>query len=295
MARSKFRRSLRFENLEGRQLLSSGGPTPDEQYMLQLINEARINPPAAAQMVTNNLTPDVQQTLQYYGVNLSATKQAISSAAPLPPLAWNPSLAASAHDHSQDMANIKVQSHTGSDGSSPEQRMQQAGYANIASNAENAYAYATSAQEAMQAFLIDWGVSSNGHRDNIQQPGVSAQSAYRDVGIGVVQTNNSSFGPMVVTQDFASRPNSQAQLVGVAYYDNSGTGFYRPGEGQAGFRSTPSIFSPGKSPPPRRGMRVATSCRSPRASTGSSRASTTPSSRPGISLWVPRTSSKTSS
>ena len=55
-------------------------------------------------------------------------------------------------------------------------------------------------------------------------------------GIGIVQTNpsNPSFGPMVITQDFGSRPNSQAQLVGVAYYDNSGTNFYQPGEGQGG-------------------------------------------------------------
>jgi uncharacterized protein YkwD len=204
--------------------------------MLQLINEARVNPPAAAQMVSNNLTPDVQQTLQYYGVNLGTAVQAISSATPLPPVAWNPALAVSAQAHSQDMANTKVQSHTGSDGSSPEQRMQQAGYYNLASNTENAYAYATSAKEAMQAFLIDWGVSSNGHRKNIQQPGVSVQNANRDVGIGIVQTGNSSFGPMVVTQDFASRTNEQAQLVGVAFYDNAGTRFYQPGEGQGGLQ-----------------------------------------------------------
>ena len=52
MARFQFRRSLRFENLEARQLLSSGGPTDQEQYMLQLINEARTNPAAAAAQIT---------------------------------------------------------------------------------------------------------------------------------------------------------------------------------------------------------------------------------------------------
>ena len=85
MARSKFRRSLRFENLEGRQLLSaSGGPTDQEQYMLQLINEARTDPAAAAQQLTTNLTPDVQATLQYYGVNLQTAQQTIASATPQP-------------------------------------------------------------------------------------------------------------------------------------------------------------------------------------------------------------------
>jgi uncharacterized protein YkwD len=238
MARSKFRRSLRFENLEGRQLLSSGGPTDQEQYMLQLINEARTNPAAAAQQLTTNLTPDVQATLQYYGVNAQTAQQTIGSATPQPPLAWNSALAVAAQGQSQYQADNQIQSHTGAGGSTSVQRIQQAGYTNSNSNGENAYAYATSPQEAMQAFLIDWGVPSDGHRINIQQPGVTAQNAYRDVGIGLVQTNpsNPSIGPMVITQDFGSRPNSQAQLVGVAYSDNSGTNFYQPGEGQVGLQ-----------------------------------------------------------
>jgi len=236
MARSKFGRSLRFDSLEGRQLLSTAGPTDQEQYMLQLINEARTNPAAAAEQLTTNLTPDVQATLQYYNVNLQATAQKIASSTPLPPVAWNADLASSAQTQSQYMANNQIQSHTGANGSSPQQRMQQAGYTNAASTGENAYAYSTSAEEAMQAFLIDWGVPSDGHRINIQQPGVSAQNAYRDVGIGIVQTNpsNPNFGPMVITQDFGSQTNEQAQVVGVAYNDNSGTQFYQPGEGQGG-------------------------------------------------------------
>ena len=236
MARSRFRRSLRFESLEGRQLMSSGGPTDQEQYMLQLINEARTNPPAAAAQLTTNITPQVASTLQYYGVNLPQAAQTISAAAPLPPVAWNATLANAAQGQSQYMADNQIQSHIGANGSTPLQRIQAAGYSNVVSNAENAYAYASSPEEAMQAFLIDWGVPSDGHRINIQQPGVSAQNAYRDVGIGIVQTNpsNPSFGPMVITQDFGSVANESAQLVGVAYYDNSGTNFYQPGEGQGG-------------------------------------------------------------
>jgi len=236
MARSKFRRSLRFENLESRRLLSSAGPTGQEQFMLQLLNEARTNPAAAAQQIGSNITPDVQATLNYYNINLQATENAIASAQSQPPLAWSNLLAAAAQGHSQDMANTQVQSHTGSNGSSPQERMQQAGYNNIASSAENAFAYGSTVQQAMQAFLIDWGVSNTGHRANIQQPGVSAQNAYRDVGIGIVQTNSTTFGPLVITQDFASQNNEQAQLVGVAYYNNSGTNFYAPGEGQAGLQ-----------------------------------------------------------
>jgi len=234
MARFGFRRSLRFEGLESRRLLSNmAGPTDQEQYMLQLLNEARTNPAEAATMIGSNITPDVAATLQYYNVNLQSTLQQLSSATPQPPLAWNADLAAAAQGHSQDMANTQVQSHTGSDGSSPGERIWNAGYTNASSSTENAFAYATSPFEAMQAFLIDWGVPNHGHRDNIMQPGVPAQNAYRDVGIGLVTTNSPNFGPLVVTQDFASKPNEQAQLVGVAYYDN-GSHFYSIGSGQGG-------------------------------------------------------------
>jgi uncharacterized protein YkwD len=238
MARFHFRRSLRFENLEARQLMSSGGPTDQEQYMLQLVNEARTNPAAAAAQITSasNLTPDVQATLNYYNVNLQQVEKTIATATPQAPLAWNQSLANAAQGQSQYEAGAQVQSHTGSDGSTTQQRIEAAGYTNSTSSGENTYAYASSVMESMQAFLMDWGVPSDGHRINIQQPGVSAQNAYTSVGIGLVQTpaSNPSFGPMVITQDFGSQANMQAQVVGVAYNDNASTGFYQPGEGQGG-------------------------------------------------------------
>ncbi len=240
MARFTFRRTLRFDSLESREMLSSvgAGPTDQQQYVLQLINEARTNPAAAAQQISNDITPQVSNTLQYYGVNLQSALQTISSATPQPPVAWNADLANSAQGQSQYMADNQIQSHTGAGGSSPQDRMTAAGYTNISSSAENAYAYATSAEEAMQAFLIDWGVPSDGHRINIQQPGVAPQNAFTDAGVGIVQTNpnNPAFGPLVITQDFAKSSSSQPQLVGVAYYDNSNTNFYQPGEGQNGLQ-----------------------------------------------------------
>ena len=182
--------------------------------MLQLINEARTNPAAAAAQVASNITPEVSATLQYYGVNLQTALQTISSATPQPPLAWNADLANAAQGQSQYMADNQIQTHTGAGGSSPQQRMAAAGYSNITSSAENAYAYATSPEEAMQAFLIDWGVPSDGHRINIQQPGVAAQNAFTDAGVGIVQTSpsNPSFGPMVITQDFARSSTSPAAV-----------------------------------------------------------------------------------
>jgi uncharacterized protein YkwD len=236
MARFKFRRAPRFENLESRQLLSTGvtsqGPTNDEQLMLQLLNQARTDPAAAAHVISENITPDITATLNYYGVNLQSTLNSIASATPQPPLAWNADLAQAAQGHSQDMSTNQFQSHTGSDGSSPGDRIQAAGYTNSTSTGENVYAYSTSVEEAMEAFLLDWGVSDDGHRMNIQQMGVSADGAYRDVGIGIVSTSGtSSVGPLVVTQDFGAQANEQAQVVGVAYNDPNNTGFYAAGEG----------------------------------------------------------------
>ncbi len=199
MARFKFRRTLRFDNLEGRQMLSSvgAGPTDQQQYLLQLINEARTNPSAAAAQISNEITPEVNATLQYYGVNLQTALNTISSATPQPPLAWNADLANAAQGQSQYMADNQIQTHTGPGGSSPQQRMTAAGYSNITSSAEDAYAYASSPAEAMEAFLIDWGVPSDGHRINIQQPGVAPQNAFTDAGVGIVQTSPSNplFGP----------------------------------------------------------------------------------------------------
>ncbi|HMF36770.1 MAG TPA: CAP domain-containing protein [Isosphaeraceae bacterium] len=239
MPRPNFRRSLRFEILESRELLSGSfaAPTAQEQYMLELINQARMNPAAAAVRVTSNLTADISATVAHYGVDLNATEQAIASAAPQPPLDWNPDLAAAAQGHSDDMATNQFESHDGSDGSTADQRMQQAGYTSASSTGENAFAYATSIDEAMQAFLIDWGVPSLGHRANILQPNVSSNNAYQDVGIGIATTGpNSQVGPMVITQDFGSQSNQPAQLLGVAYYDNQHTGMYEIGEGTGGMQ-----------------------------------------------------------
>src|SRR5271163_1926802 len=216
MARSHFRRSLRFENLEARQLLSSGGPTSQEQYMLQLINEARTNPAAVAAQITSatNLTPDIIATLNHYDVNLQQVEQTIANATPQPPLAWNQDLANAAQGQSQYEADTQQQTHTGANGSTTQDRIEAAGYTNPTSSGENTYAYGSSVMESMQAFLMDWGVPSDGHRINIQQPGVSPQNAYTNVGIGIVQTSSSnpSFGPMVTTQDFGSQATTQAQV-----------------------------------------------------------------------------------
>jgi uncharacterized protein YkwD len=202
--------------------------------MLELLNMARTNPSETAQWVAQKIASDsnVQQTLNYFNVNPAQVEQAIASTPAQPPLGWNDQLAAAAQAHSQDMMTNGFQSHTGSDGSSPADRMTSAGYSNASAEAENAFAYASSVDEAMEAFLLDWGVSGDGHRMNIQQPGATGSNVYREVGIGIVQSTNPKMGPLVITQDFGARNAAQAELLGVAYNDSNGNNMYDPGEGQ---------------------------------------------------------------
>ncbi len=232
MSRRTANRTLRVEHLENRELLSSGGPTDQQQYMLYLLNQTRINPAEMANRVTSNLNADVSATVAYYNVNVQSVKNTIASAPAKPPLAWNAQLANAAQGQSQYQASTGVQSHTGANGSNLQQRLDQAGYTNRTTDGENAYAYSTSVDEAMQAFLIDWGVSDGGHRANIQQASTSTDNAYRDVGIGIVSTTGkSNVGPMVITQDFGSQAGAKAQLLGVAFNDPNHNEFFDAGEG----------------------------------------------------------------
>lgn len=231
MKRSMFRRSLRMDHLESRELLTAGGPSADAQYMLELINLARTNPSAAADLVTNNLDQNVTATVDYFHVDLNSVKNDIANSASRPPLAWNDKLAESAIDHSLDMANNGFQSHTGSNGSTVDQRDDQAGYTNRSTGGENAYAYSTSVDQAMDAFLIDWGVDSHGHRNNLLQQSSSPDQYYREVGIGIISSNVPNFGPKVITQDFGSQNGAKAQLLGVAYNDPKHTHRYAQGSG----------------------------------------------------------------
>lgn len=251
MARPTSRRSLRFENLEDRQLLSSGGPSSQQQYMLQLINMARTAPKVAAEWVSSNVTPEVRNTLNHYNVDVNAVKQTIASSNPLPPVAWNDDLADAAQSHSEDMADNQFQSHEGSNGSSPDDRIKAAGYNNAKSSGENAFAYANSVDNAMQAFLYDWGVADAGHRRNLLQPGVAAEKSFSDVGIGIVNTgmraSKAQVGPVVVTQNFASKADGPAKLVGAVYSDDDGSKMYTPGEGRGDVRIDATNLETGRS------------------------------------------------
>lgn len=229
------RRFLGLETLESRRVLSTvaapGGPGPREEYLLEQINALRTNPAAVAPHYTSNLDAETLDTINHYGVDLNALRQKLTTAQAQPPVAWDASLAAAATRQSSDQAAGGFQSHTGSDGSDPGSRSTAAGFRGTGV-IENAFAYANSVDNAMDAFVIDWG-TDGGHYRNLLQPGTAPADASTHVGLGVVDTTG-GVGPLVVTQDFGKTPGELPIILGAVYSDADGNGAFSLNEGVGG-------------------------------------------------------------
>lgn len=114
----------------------------------------------------------------------------------LPPYGWSDLLAAAAQRHADDLAAHGLASHTGSDGSTPRQRIAEAGYAawgNGAVVGENFWTGYGSIRDA-----LDWFMEDQIHRENI------LSSRYREIGVGVA---TDSAGRVYYVLDFGARPN----------------------------------------------------------------------------------------
>ncbi|MEU9111017.1 CAP domain-containing protein [Streptomyces sp. NPDC048483] len=102
------------------------------------------------------------------------------------PLTLNANLTKAAQDHSKDMADHRNMSHTGSDGSSPEDRITRAGYNWTAYGENVAYGYSTP-ESVMQGWM-----SSPGHKRNI------LDCSFKEMGVGLAQPGD------YWTQDFGT-------------------------------------------------------------------------------------------
>jgi uncharacterized protein YkwD len=89
-------------------------PTALDQYLIELINRARMHPAEEAARLGIDL-------------NQGLSKEQISTA-PKQPLAFDPALTDSARGHAKWMLDKDVFSHTGVNGSDPGDRMEAAGY-----------------------------------------------------------------------------------------------------------------------------------------------------------------------
>lgn len=216
-----------------------GEPTTEEQLYLEFINRARANPAAEAQRLRNTTDPDVLAAYSALAVDLDLMVSQISPLAAAPPLAFNSNLIWAARMHTADQFTNSFQGHSGSDGSSPPDRMSRAGYGWSAAG-ENAFTSARSVFHGHAGFEVDWGYSVGGMQTPPGHRNIIHSSAYREVGIGVTNGVNGTVGPQLVTQDFGSRPGLLPFITGVAYYDYNGNNFYDVGEGIGGVTVTVS-------------------------------------------------------
>ncbi|WP_377268541.1 CAP domain-containing protein [Peterkaempfera sp. SMS 1(5)a] len=102
------------------------------------------------------------------------------------PLTVNAKLTSAAQAHSQDMAAHKNMSHTGSDGSSPGDRITKAGYSWSAYGENVAYGYSTP-----DSVMAAW-MSSPGHKANI------LDCSFKEIGVGLAEPGD------YWTQDFGT-------------------------------------------------------------------------------------------
>lgn len=100
------------------------------------------------------------------------------SAAGCPPVAGDDKLRAAAERHAVDMRDKGVTGHTGSDSSTAEQRIKEAGFAPLSLYAENMYIGGPGSSSA--AATVDWWMNSPGHKANI----LNCQLTH--IGVGVL-------------------------------------------------------------------------------------------------------------
>ncbi len=191
-----------------------------EQYMLELINLARLDPAAEAQ----RRGIDLNQGLAA-GTISTASKQ---------PLAGNDLLGTAAANHSLWMLATDTFSHTGANGSSPGARMTAAGYKFTGSWTwgENIVWRGTTGTIGMLDTVTREENSlflSAGHRANLLNPN------FREIGIGIETGEYNGYNAVMATQNFA-KSGTLPFLTGVAYVDSDANRFYTPGEGRGGIR-----------------------------------------------------------
>src|SRR5688500_6806831 len=93
-----------------------------------MIKRARANPAAEGVLLATTTDSPVLSAYDFFNVDLALMQVQFAAIAPAPPLAPNAQLTAAARRHMQDMFDNSFQGHSGTDGTSPSQRVTQSGY-----------------------------------------------------------------------------------------------------------------------------------------------------------------------
>jgi uncharacterized protein YkwD len=235
---------------------SIGNPTPEQQYMLELINRARANGGAEATRLGLSGLQEGPPSINGETFTIANTAQ---------PLSWNPLLINCAQSRAKFL-NDSDQFFSGQNphtfgGTNPEQRINAAGYPmnlsteyngpttasgffpgpeNVAENESigsgpftGSKLIATILQQHNDLFT-DQTVAGRGHRMT------TMLTYWREIGIGVSagkdNGQNNTWDSLYTVQNFGKQTNSVPFITGVVYQDSNGNGFYDPGEGIGGIR-----------------------------------------------------------
>ena len=237
-------------------LYSIGNPTPEQQYMLELINRARANGAAEATRLGLSGLQEGPPSINGESFTIANTAQ---------PLSWNPLLINCAQSHAKflngnDQFFSGLSPHTFG-GKTPEQRINEAGYPmnlsteytgpttasgffpgpeNVAENVSIGSGPFTGAKLIAtilgqhNALFTDQTVPGRGHRMT------TMLTYWREIGIGIAagtdNGQNNTWDSLYTVQNFGSQTNSTPFITGVVYQDTNGNGFYDPGEGIGGIR-----------------------------------------------------------
>ncbi|MCA0964721.1 CAP domain-containing protein [Salipiger bermudensis] len=189
-----------------------------EQYLLELINAARLDPAGMA---------------GGFGINLNeGLTPGTISPEPKQVLAPNELLEDAAVGHSAWMLKTDTFSHTGIGSSSPHDRMDAAGYPFVPpwSSGENiAYHSTNQNPREITALLHEMLFRSPGHRENI------LQGAFSEIGLGMLDgtftRDGNGYHVTMLTENFAVTAGSGLFLTGVAHEARADGSFGIPVEG----------------------------------------------------------------
>jgi serralysin len=208
-------------------------PTAQDQYMLELLNRARLNPQAEANRYPL-LTGDLNEGLPVGTISTTAKQ----------PLAFNLNLFNSAKSHSQWMLDYDILSHVEGVNGTPvgtgatlANRASIAGYSGTTLGENIAWRgttgtidWTTTVGQQHEDLFVDTGIVGRGHRTNMMYDN------FREIGIssivGTFTLNGTNYDSVVTTQNFGRDSGTTAFLTGVAYTDRvTNDDFYTVGEG----------------------------------------------------------------
>lgn len=210
--------------------------TAREQYLLELINDARLDPVGDMDRYLGAAASrDIKAALDFFHVDLNAYAAAVRALAPARPLAYNEKLGAAALGHDQVLVATDSQTHQAPGEADLLGRLTAQGYS-LRAAGENVYSYALDPLYAHAGFMVDWGYGTGGMQDGAGHRANIMNDAFREIGVaGVAETDPATgVGPFVVTEDFGAPVGQSPIVLGVAYQDQDHDRFYSVGEGRAG-------------------------------------------------------------